>query len=56
MVIVRLVICRKDGSIQVLTPISVSSARLSATHGDPRLPNLKRRMPEKQKKNSKEDE
>ena len=57
MVIVRLVICRKGGSIQVLTPISVSSARLSATHGDPRLPNLKRRMPEKQKKkNSKEDE
>jgi hypothetical protein len=30
-------------------PISSSSAGFSATHGDPRLPNLKRRLPEKQK-------
>jgi hypothetical protein len=48
-------IARLDGAIPVLTPISSSSAGLSATHGDPRLPNLKRRMPEKQKNNS-EDE
>jgi hypothetical protein len=30
-------------------PISSSSADFSATHGDPRLPNLKRRLPGKQK-------
>lgn len=30
--------------------ISNSSARLSAAHGDPRLPNLKRRLPDGEKK------
>lgn len=54
--IARLVIRRKDGTTQGSHPISSSSAGPSATHGDPRLPNLKRRLPEKQnQKNSTED-
>ena len=38
-----------DHAIHVLTLISNSSARPSATDGDPRLPNLKRRLPEEKK-------
>jgi hypothetical protein len=40
----------------ILILISSSSAQISATHGDPRLPNLKRRLPERTKKNNLEGE
>ena len=39
-----------NDTAHILTLISSSSARISATHGDPRLPNLKRRLPEEKKK------
>ncbi len=44
-----LVFRRWNHPVHVLTLISSSSARLSAAHGDPRLPNLKRRLPEGKK-------
>jgi hypothetical protein len=44
----------KTDAVPVLTLISSSSARLSAAHGDPHLPNLKRRLPEGKKKKKKQ--
>ena len=44
-----LVFRRWNHPVHVLTLLSSSSARLSATHGDFRLPNLKRRLPGEKK-------
>ncbi len=44
-----MVVRRWNHLVHILTMISSPSARLSATHGDPRLPNLKRRVPEEKK-------